>query len=281
VALFWFQLSNELRKLFARKRTHIGFVAFLLVEMLILFLVNLPKPRAHFRRLIEENGYAFEHYFSGTTIALLMMMWTTFLIGALYLALVAGDVVSKEVEEGTLRMMLCRPVSRGRIVALKYISCVIYTFALVFFIGLTTLGAGILYKGIGGLFAFAPMDNILALHETIPGLERYLGALPLLALSLTTVTSLGFMLSCFNMKPATATIITLSFMFLDSIFRNIPYFESLQPFFMTTHMSAWLQVFVVYIPWWRIVEDYAWLLALDATFVAVGFAVFHQRDFKS
>jgi hypothetical protein len=31
----------------------------------------------------------------------------------------------------------------------------------------------------------------------------------LLALSLTTVTSLGFMLSCFNMKPAAATIVTL------------------------------------------------------------------------
>ncbi len=281
MALFFFQLSNELRKLFARKRTHIGFVAFLLVEGLILFLVNLPKPRAHFRRLIEENGYVFERYFSGTTVALLMLMWTTFLLGALYLALVAGDVVSKEVEEGTLRMMLCRPVSRGRIVALKYIACVVYTFALVFFIGVTTLGVGMLYQGLGGLFAFAPMDGILALHETVPGLERYFAALPLLALSLTTVSSLGFMLSCFNMKPATATIVTLSVMFLDSIFREIPYFESLKPYFITTHMSAWLQVFVVYLPWWRLVEDYAWLLALDATFVCVALAVFQQRDFKS
>jgi len=55
----------------------------------------------------------------------------------------------------------------------------------------------------------------------------------------------------------------------------------LQPWFMTTHMSAWLQVFANHIPWWRIGEDYTWLLALDATFALLGVAVLHQRDFKA
>lgn len=226
--LFLFQLQSELIKLFARKRTYIGFGAFLLVEGLVLFMVNLPGPRNHFRRMIEQNGYGFDQYFSGLTIALLMVMWTTFLIGALYLALVAGDVVSKEVEEGTLRMMLCRPISRGRIIALKYVSCVIYTFVLIFFIGGTALLVGISYKGFGGLFAFDPLEKIFALYEPVPGLERFLCALPLLALSLTSVTSLGFMLSCFDMKPAAATIVTLSIIFLDSIFRNVPYLRELE-----------------------------------------------------
>src|SRR5438270_1260022 len=109
MSLFLFQLRNELKKLFARKRTYLGFAAFLLLESVILFMLNRPKPRAEFRRLIEQNGYAFEQYFSGPTLGLQMLMWTTFLIGALYLALVAGDVMAKEVEDGTLRMMLCRP----------------------------------------------------------------------------------------------------------------------------------------------------------------------------
>lgn len=268
-------------KLFARKRTYIGFAAFLLLEAVILFMLNRPHPREQFRRLIEQNGYAFEQYFSGLTLGLQMLMWTTFLIGALYLALVSGDVMSKEVEEGTLRMMLCRPVSRARIVALKYISCVIYTFALIAFIGISAMAAGVLYQGLGGLFVFAPFEKIFALHEMRPGLERYSMALPLLALSLTTVSSLGFMLSCFNMKPAAATIVTLSLIFLDSIFRNIPYFESYQPYFLTTHMAGWQQAFVATVPWWRLVEDYAYLFALDATFVAIALVAFQQRDFKA
>ena len=102
MSLFFFQLRNELKKLFARKRTYLGFGAFLLLEIVILFMLNRPKPREGFRHMIEQSGYGFEHYFSGLTLGFQMLTWTTFLIGALYLALVAGDVMSKEVEDGTL-----------------------------------------------------------------------------------------------------------------------------------------------------------------------------------
>jgi hypothetical protein len=83
------------------------------------------------------------------------------------------------------------------------------------------------------------------------------------------------------MKPAAATILTLSIFFFDSIFRNIPYFESLQGWFMTTHMTAWLHIFEYHIPWWRMAEDYTLLLALDMTFALIGLAILQQRDFKA
>jgi ABC-2 type transport system permease protein len=281
MSLLFFQLKNELLKLFARKRTYIGFGAFLLVELMVLFMLNLPKPKASFRRLIEQNGYGFEQYFSGLTLGFLMLMWTTFLLGALYLALVAGDVVSKEVEDGTMRMMLCRPISRLRVLLLKYAACVVYTFALIFFIGLSALLAGVLYRGWGGLFAFSPMDRLFALYEPGPGMGRYLGALPLLALSLLSITTLGFLFSCLNMKPAAATIVTLSLFFFDFIFRNIPYFESLKGYFITTHTATWLHVMETHIPWQKMAEDYAYLLAVDATLIVIAIAVFHRRDFKA
>ena len=281
MSLFFLQMRNELHKLFARKRTYLGFAAFVAVEILLLLLLNLPKPKAGFRRLIEQNGYGFDQYFSGATLGLLMLMWTTFLLGALYLALVAGDVVAKEVEDGTLRMILCRPISRLRVGFLKYAACVLYTFALTFFIGITALVAGLLYCGWGGLFAIAPLEQLLAMHEAWPGLWRYLGALPLLGFGLVSISSLGFLFSCCEMKPAAATILTLSIFFFDSIFRSIPYFESLRGWFMTTHMTLWLRVFEYHIPWWRIAEDVTWLGALNVTFALVGLAILQQRDFKA
>jgi ABC-2 type transport system permease protein len=281
MSLFFLQMRNELHKLFARKRTYLGFAAFVAVEILLLLLLNLPNPKAGFRKLIEQNGYGFDQYFSGATLGLLMLMWTTFLLGALYLALVAGDVVAKEVEDGTLRMILCRPISRLRVGCLKYTACVIYTFALTFFIGVTALVAGLLYCGWGGLFVFAPLEQLLALHEAWPGLWRYLGALPLLGFGLVSISSLGFLFSCCDMKPAAATILTLSIFFFDSIFRSIPYFESLRGWFMTSHMTLWLRVFEYHIPWWRIAEDVTWLGALNATFALVGLAILQQRDFKA
>jgi ABC-2 type transport system permease protein len=281
MSLFFLQMRNELHKLFARKRTYLGFAAFVAVEILLLLLLNLPKPKAGFRKLIEQNGYGFDQYFSGATLGLLMLMWTTFLLGALYLALVAGDVVAKEVEDGTLRMILCRPISRLRVGFLKYAACVLYTFALTFFIGITALVAGLLYCGWGGLFAIAPLEQLLAMHEAWPGLWRYLGALPLLGFGLVSISSLGFLFSCCEMKPAAATILTLSIFFFDSIFRSIPYFESLRGWFMTSHMTLWLRIFEYHIPWWRITEDVTWLGALNATFALVGLAILQQRDFKA
>ncbi|HBZ84403.1 MAG TPA: hypothetical protein DEO44_01525 [Verrucomicrobia subdivision 6 bacterium] len=281
MSLFFLQMRNELHKLFARKRTYLGFAAFVAVEILLLLLLNLPKPKAGFRKLIEQNGYGFDQYFSGATLGLLMLMWTTFLLGALYLALVAGDVVAKEVEDGTLRMILCRPISRLRVGFLKYAACVLYTFALTFFIGLTALVAGLLYCGWGGLFAIAPLEQLLAMHEAWPGFWRYLGALPLLGFGLVSISSLGFLFSCCEMKPAAATILTLSIFFFDSIFRSISYFESLRGWFMTSHMTVWLRVFEYHIPWWRIAEDVTWLGALNVTFALVGLAILQKRDFKA
>lgn len=281
VPLFFLQLRGELVKLFARKRTYIGFGAFLGIEILILVFFQLPKVQRSFRHMIERAGYGFEDYFSGLTLAFLILTSTIFLLGGLCLALVAGDVVSKEVEDGTMRMMLCRPVARARLLLLKYVACLFYTFTLVIFIGLSALTVGIARKGIGGMFVFAPLEKIFALYPFQEGLVRFLSALPLLALSLMTITSLGFMLSCLNMKPAAATIVTLLVIFVDMIFRGIPYFEDIKEWFMSSHMSTWLNIFQPHIPGLQMVEDYAYLLALDVTFVLVGILCFQQRDLKS
>ncbi len=281
MSLFFRQLRGELWKLFARKRTYIGFGAFLALEIVILIIFQLPKVQRSWRHIIERAGFGFEQYFSGITLAFQIVLWTSFLLGGLYVALVAGDVVSKEVEDGTMRMTLCRPVSRVRVLALKYLACLLYTFALVFFIGLSALAIGTVRQGIGGFFAFQPMDNLFALFEFGPGLARYLGSLVLLGLSLLSVTSLGFALSCFEMKPAAATICTLSYFFADNIFRRIPYFESIKVWFITSHTEAWYGVFRSPIPVAAMVEDYAYLVAVNATVVLIAAAHFQQRDFKS
>jgi len=281
ITLFRKQLGGELRKLFARKRTYIGFGAFLALEVVVLFLLRLPKAKAAIRHLIDGAGYDPGDYFSGLTLGLMIMSWTVFLLGALYLALVGGDVVSKEVEDGTMRMMLCRPISRGRILLLKAVACAVYSVALTVFITVTALLAGFLYGGFGGLFAFYPAEHVFALYDFWPGLWRYLLAIPLLGLSLFTVSCIAFLFSCMKMKPASATIITLSVLFLDSVVRNIPFFTSYQGWFFTARMATWIHVFDYAIPWEKMVENYVLLGAMNITLLVIGWMIFEQRDFKS
>ena len=281
MTLFLLQLRGELWKLFARKRTYLGFGVFLGVESLVLILCQMPLGQQGLRRAIERFGAIFEQYFSGLTLAMIMVPITVILLGALFLCLVGGDIVAKEVEDGTLRMTLCRPISRIRVLAVKYATCVIYTFTLVFFIGLSALGAATLVRGNGGLFMAAPEENLLAIFDYADGLHRYLTALPCLSLSLLTITTFAFQLSCWDIKPAAATISAICLFFVDWILHFLPYFETYRPWMMTTHMSTWLNCFRQPVMWEKMVGDYAYLIGIDATFLIIGAVVFCSRDFKS
>lgn len=280
MSAFTVQLANELQKLLARRRSYLGLAAIPIVECTLLFVLHRPQSINYLRRSIEQHGLSFDHYFSGSTLGLEMLIWTSLALGALFLALVSSDVMSKEIEEGTLQMTLCRPVSRARIVTVKYAACMIYTFALTFFLGATALAAGLIDRGMGGLFVSSPEEALVAAHEAGTGLTRFGAALPWLALSLTSVTSLGFMFSCMRMKPATVTIATLSVVLVDSAVRHVPYFESLRTWFLASHFTAWQQIFASTIPWRRLGIDYACLLAVDAICLSVALAIFERRDFK-
>jgi ABC-2 type transport system permease protein len=275
------QFYFELLKLFARKRTYLGFVAFVVIELLI--LMGLRSPHAHmmFTRAMTQHGLDFSHYFSGLTLAYEMMSYTAFILGSLYLALVCGDIVSKEVEDGTMRMVLSRPVSRGRILLLKILACAVYTFSLVLFIVLSSLTLGILDRGFGGLIVVVPWEHVFGFYEGGTGLVRFAYATGILGLLMLTFAALGFMFSCFNVKPATATILTLSIYLFDSIIRGVPYFDNFQDYLLTHHMAMWTQVFQLDIPWSKIGYSILYLGSFDLLFVSIGIYYFGRRDFKS
>jgi ABC-2 type transport system permease protein len=281
LALLPRQFGYELLKLFARPRTYIGFGIFLFFELLLLFLLQLPKARASYRQLLENNGYLFAEYFSGPTMAVVIVTTSVFFLGSLFLALVSGDIVAKEVEDGTMRMILNRPVSRLRVLLVKWASCLVYTFALLAFIGATSLLCGLIYRGWGSLFVYAPLQGVFAVYSPGEGLLRFGLAVFWLALVMSTVSSIGFLLSCLAMKPAAATILTLAFLFADFVMNNLPYFSSYERFFLTYHIGSWALTFQDFIPWPRLLESLLWLWTFNFTCFAIGVTAFCSRDFKS
>lgn len=278
---FAIQLGGELRKLCARKRTHLGFAVFAAIAILVPIVFEFEIVRGFVVRFIEQRAQSPAEYFSGLTLALLTMRMTILLAGSLFVALVAGDIVAKEVEDGTIRMLLARPASRSRVLAVKFAATSLYTCVLTVFIGLAALASGFAHEGAGGLLAIAPQERIVAFHSFHDGLIRYLAALPLLALSLHCIAAVAFMFSCGKARPASAAIGALSIFYFDFAIRTIPFFERFEPYLITTRISAWMQVFQPVIPWARIVEDYALLLALDAALLIAGWLMFQERDLKT
>lgn len=270
----------ELHKLFVQPRTWAGFGILAGVAASMSLLCSLESVQEALRHSLMGRGYDPRQYLTGLTYALLALRATVLLVGALFVALVAGESVAREVADRSMQMLLCRPVSRLRLLGIKATTTVLHTFALIAFLGLVTLGSGLLLYGKGGMLAYGPQEAVCATHDFQPGLWRYLLALPLLASSLCTVTALAFALSCFNIKPAAAAIGSLSPFFIDYVFRGVPYFHSIQGYFLTAKLSVWMQVFQPAIPWDRLLNDYAVLLAIDASLFVIGWAHFERRDLK-
>jgi len=276
IQLWWTQ-----RTVLARRRTYIGFGAIVLFDLVVLGMMqseNLRDAARHF--YLRHPRFASPENFSGLTIAHFVLSQSVILLGSLYLALVAGDIVAKEVEDGTMGMTLCRPISRARILCLRWIACTTYTFALVFFLAGMALICGLIDQGSGNLLVFFPGEKIPALHAFEPGLARYALAVPFQAISLLTITALGFMFSCCRMKPIAATVATLSIYLADSFLHTAPFFRALKPYFITTHMDEWIQVYRPEIPWDFLLRNCALLLSIDLALLALGWWVFRRRDLK-
>src|SRR6266567_3588398 len=279
--MFYHHLRNELWKLFGKKRTYIGFGAFLLAQNAVLLVFRFTRGQSDMQRMLAGNGYLAQEYISALTVAVLMLIPQIVLLMPLYAALVGGDLVAKEAEDGTLRMILSRPISRFRLLFVKWLSGVIFSIVLVGVLGAMAVCFARLWFPWGGMFVTLPGTGVFSLHNAGDGVKLYMASHLVLAINASAVTGLAFMFGCFNMKPAAATILALSYMFVNLVLEGIPFFERFQDWLITHHFRAWLMVYAEPTPWPRIAGSLCVLLAFNFTTFLVGAAAFQARDIKS
>ncbi|MDF1860125.1 MAG: ABC transporter permease [Verrucomicrobiales bacterium] len=284
MSLFLRQLGWELFRLFARRRTYIGFGIFLLVEVLFYYVWTREKAEAQMEQFIGNVAGGFDEYFSGLTLAFLIVAFTMLLLGVVFVALIAGDILAKETEDGNLRLILVRPISRLRLLVIKFLSCQIYTTVLFLFVGVTALAVGCLGRGWGGgMLVWTPELPKVSLFGWWEGMGRYFFAVLGFSLVYLPVTGIAFMLGCFRIKPAAATIVTVAIIVADRVLSAIPLpaFDPYREYFITSRMDAWLLLLYQDIPWARFWEQSGWLLGIGLTGFVIGWLVFERRDVKS
>ncbi|MGZ4972012.1 MAG: ABC transporter permease [Limisphaerales bacterium] len=280
--MFYHHLRAELWKLFAKKRTYIGFAMFLAAQMfIILWLRFRPSHRLELAHRLELMGYTPDQFITSLTISLIMIIPMAVLLLPLYATLIGGDLVAKEAEDGTLRMILSRPVSRLRLLTAKWLAGVIFSIVLTIALGAFGVGFASLFFPSGGLFFFLPPESLFSVFGPAEAWQRYAGAISMLIITTITMTGLAWMFSCFNIKPAAATILAISFLFLFRILQELDFFKELQPFMITYHFRIWLDMLREPIPWWKVGESISILFAYNVTFFVIGTGAFQTRDIKS
>src|SRR3954466_11810062 len=247
-------LRNELWKLFGKKRTYIGFGAFLVAQNAMLLIFRL-RGHKHMENLLQGNGYIAEEFLSALSVAIVMLAPQIILLMPLYAALVGGDLVAKEAEDGTLRMILSRPISRFNLLLAKWISGLIFSVVLVVVLGGMALCFARCWFPWRSMFVSFPPILPFSVLPASEGFKFFALSHVLLAINASVVLGIAFMFSCFNMKPAAATILSLTVLFISFVMEQIPFFEDYREWLLTYHFHAWLFLFAKPIGWSRVLSS--------------------------
>ncbi len=137
----------ELRKLVSQKRTYMGFAlaALLPVIFIVVQLARGQPPHG------GDTIFASEIFQSGLATPVLMLTFLAAFFLPLVAALVAGDIVAAEDDNGTLKTILTRSVDRGQVIAAKTLAAMSYGAAAVFLAAVVGTVGGVAAWGFHGI----------------------------------------------------------------------------------------------------------------------------------
>ncbi|HLX61199.1 MAG TPA: ABC transporter permease subunit [Planctomycetota bacterium] len=281
-ALFRFEWT----KMAGRRITWVPFIVVLLVATIIVVAVHNSEfkfPRMAFEREGKHFGNKSEFvngYFvaSGTLWAMFEMLLPIFI------SVASGLMVAGEVEQGTLRACLIRPVSRARLILSKFAMLWVYAMLISLFavstltlLDVANFGRGTVYL-MNGQFHNGEGYSTITVDEAP---IRLAWAWLLGSLGMTVLASLALLISSLVETAAMSYVVTLSVYFAFMILRQFPFLEWMYPYLFVTHMLRWQQVFFSEIKWGDIYVSVIHEFAYIVTFLSAAVMLFKERDIKS
>jgi ABC-2 type transport system permease protein len=269
----------ELYKIFRKWRTYIGFVAIAVLVPVIVIALQIQGQRSldFMMRDLKQSflfvGNLLNTYFVSYLILNSLTVHIPFLI-----ALVAGDLLAGEATAGTYRLLITRPVSRLKIVSSKYIAGIIYTFLLILWLAVISLGLGYALLGTGELMVFKNgIIEVLAKNDII---WRFLFAYGFAVLSMSVVASIAFLFSALvenSIGPIITTMaIIIIFLIISAI--NVDIFQDIRPYLFTSYMGTWSLFFSQPLDSYEIIKATLVMLAHIVGLFGLSAYIFYKKD---
>ncbi len=264
---------SELRLLFGRRRNQALLVVLALMPVLIGIAIRVsngpsePGEGPPFLERVSGNGL----FLTFTGLAAVVPFFLPLTVGV-----VSGDAVAGEAQTGTLRYLLTVPVSRTRLLLVKYGG--LLSFALVASLVVAVVGLLV------GWALFPTGDVTLLSGTTIPVIEAIWRAL-LVALyvtaSLAGLAALGLAVSTFTEVPVAAMATTVVLAITSQIFGAIPQLDWLHPFLLVDHWPAFGDLLRDPISTDAICRGLLTFLVYAGVFLAAAWARFRTKDITS
>jgi ABC-2 type transport system permease protein len=257
----------EILKLLAQKRTYLGLGAAMLVPLVFVVVLTIQKGGPNdipLGRYIRQTGLA-----TPFVVLFFMSIWAFPLITAL----VAGDVVAAESQNGTLKTILTRSRDRGEIFAGKVLATFTYTLLAIFAMGIVALVAASIAWGFNDLTSLSG-TSVHAWH----GVGLLAASLALYAWPMAGIAAFGLLLSTITRNSAAAVVGTLMWALLMQLLGVLPGTEPIRPYLLGTQFEAWHGFLRTPADWAPVVRA-LWVCAFYVAIpLGAGYLVFVRRD---
>src|SRR6476620_9932352 len=247
-------LKLELEKLVRAKSFYLSFIVLIAFVALMLWGFYTYAARKTGGEAVEQFKYTYEskQYFNGLTFSLYSLLFSFTLLVPIFVSRSAGSQIAGESRAGTLRMICTRPISRASLVLTKFLVTALHAGLLLgFFIGLN-LVVGLIFVAWGNLELYpGPLNLVDAPGKILrdEALLRFGYAALSGTWALLVIAALALLCSVVFDSPVQATVMTIAAYLALYIVGRVEFFEHLRPYFFTTDMDFWRNVFKPDIPW--------------------------------
>ncbi len=275
-------LRIELFKIFRRPRTYISFGIVTAISLIIqLAMLSGGKDFVSFGMQgvtdqFDIQGDIINGYFVTYIILQSLLVQIPLLV-----ALVAGDMLAGEANIGTLRLLLTKPISRPKLIMIKFLASLVYTILLIVWLAVVGLFLSLAIFGEGDMINMKSDAFIMILKNDV--MWRYVAAFGFAALAMTAIAAMAMMLSAFadnSIGPIIATMgIVVVLTILSSL--ELPLFNLIKPYLFTTHMIGWKGFFDDQVPYGAIGRSASVLVIYTVAFLGTTIAYFNKKDITS
>ena len=271
-------LRLEVLKVMRKPRTYIGPVALSLLIIAMLVGMKHGHDFEYMRHRLEQDFIVTGSFLNAAFLTRYLLEGITFTFLPLFACMVCGDLLASEAADGTLRMLLCRPVTRLKVAVSKYAIAIMYVLGLTLGTGLLSYLAGWGYLGRGSLVVLQKGVWIYPEHEAI---LRILGAYILIACGMIALGSIAFAVSTFLSNSNGAIAAAMGLLYGSAVIGEIQYFAKIKPYLLTTQVEMWRSFFWGTPDAHAIAKAVGILAAYSVVSLVIGLIIFSRRDVLS
>jgi ABC-2 type transport system permease protein len=265
-------LRSELWLIFGRRRNWAGLAVLAAVPTLIAITVKVSPPGGggggpDFFASITGNGLF-------VALAALTVELPLFL--PLAVAAISADAIAGEANLGTLRYLLTVPVSRTRMLAVKYAAIVVFAVTATLLVAAVGAVLGL------ALFGGGPVTTLSGTQMPFASaVLRLLGVCAYISCGLAALGAIGLFVSTLTEQPIAATVAIVAVAVLSFILDSIPQISWLHPYLLTHYWMGYGDLLRDPVSWSGMRQGLLTAAAYALAFCTAAWARFSGRDVTS